>query len=51
MSVLVLFMVPSSLLAAKIESCVEETARKSYVFTVYLKDDDIKIHFLDGNPQ
>jgi len=48
MGALTLFMVRTSLSADQIDNRIEETARKSYVFTVYLKDDDIKFHSQDG---
>jgi osmotically-inducible protein OsmY len=48
MGALALFMVTASPLAANMDKSIEDTAKKTYVFIVYLKDDDIKIHSQDG---
>jgi osmotically-inducible protein OsmY len=34
--------------ASKMDSSIESSAKKSYVFKTYLKDDDIKIQSMDG---
>ena len=44
--VFLVFSVPAN--AAKLDSRIESSARKSYVFKTYLKDDDIKISSKNG---
>jgi osmotically-inducible protein OsmY len=39
----------SSILASEMDERIESSARKSYVFKTYLKDDSIKIQSKDGN--
>ncbi len=47
-AVLALFIISVPVHAAKMDSSIESSAKKSYVFKTYLKDDDIKIQSVDG---
>ena len=47
-AVLALFIISVPVHASKMDSSIESSAKKSYVFKTYLKDDDIKIQSVDG---
>jgi hyperosmotically inducible periplasmic protein len=47
-AVLALFIISVPVYASKMDSSIESSAKKSYVFKTYLKDDDIKIQSVDG---
>jgi osmotically-inducible protein OsmY len=48
MAVITLLFTSVPVQASKMDSRIELSARQSYVFKTYLKDDDIKIHSMDG---
>ena len=47
-AVVALLMTSAPLHASKMDSRIELSAKQSYVFKTYLKDDDIKIQSVDG---
>ena len=49
LSIIALPVIHSSLLASETDDRIESSARQSYVFQTYLKDEDIKIHAQNGN--
>lgn len=48
MGAVALLMITGSLFASDMDKRIESSAKKSYVFKTYLKDDDIQIHSQDG---
>lgn len=48
MGIAALLLVTGSLLASKLDRSIEQSAKKSYVFCVYLKGDDIQVQSQDG---
>ncbi|WP_321491504.1 BON domain-containing protein [uncultured Desulfobacter sp.] len=48
-SIIALTVTYSSLFASETDDRIESSARQSYVFQTYLKDEDIKIHSQDGH--
>ena len=47
-AVVALLMISVPVHASKMDSRIESSAKQSYVFKTYLKDDDIKIESMDG---
>ena len=48
MAVVALLVISMPVYASKMDDRIESSAKKSYVFKTYLKDDDIKIQSKDG---